>query len=71
MYLWLKSGNHWHSKFNSRSNARIAYVTLGRSKELNDIFIKGELEREGIHASPQALKETNRLQSIFDKTWKV
>lgn len=58
---------HWHSKFKSKSNAGIAYVTLGRSRELNDIFIKGDLEREGIHASPEALKETYRLQSIFDE----
>ena len=25
------------------------------------------MEREGIHASPEALEETNRLQAIFDK----
>ena len=47
--------------------AGLAYVTLGRSEELKDIYIKGTLLREGIHASPDALEETNRLQSIFDE----
>ena len=57
---------HWHTKFKAKSNAGIAYVTLGRSRELKDIFIKGKLEKEGIHASPEALDETHRLQLLFD-----
>ena len=58
---------HWHPKFKSMNCAGLAYVTLGRSEELKDIYIKGTLLREGIHASPDALEETNRLQSIFDE----
>ena len=45
----------------------MAYVTLGRSERLEDIYIKGDLEKEGIHASPRALEETERLQSIFNQ----
>ena len=43
-------------------------MCLGRTQEFKDIFIKGTLEREGIHASPEALEETLRLQNIFDET---
>jgi hypothetical protein len=53
--------------FKNRTNAGIAYVALSRSEQLNDIYIKGTLERDGIHASPDALEETNRLQTIFDQ----
>ena len=44
----------------------MAYVALGRCEELKDIYIKGKVDPEGIHASPEALEETERLQSIFD-----
>lgn len=45
----------------------MAYVALSRSEQLNDVYIKGRLDRDGIHASPEALEECNRLQSIFDQ----
>ena len=45
----------------------MAYVALGRSEELKDIYIKGKVDPKGIHASPEALAETIRLQYIFDK----
>ena len=35
----------------------MAYVALGRSEELKDIYIKGKVDPEGIHASPEALAE--------------
>ena len=71
-----------HNKFKSPNNAGIAYVALSRSEELKDVYIKGELDRAGIHASPEALEETNRLETIFeqnvakikdtaDKHWKI
>ena len=44
----------------------MAYVALGRSEELKDIYIKGKVDPKGIHASPEALAETIRLQTIFD-----
>ena len=50
-----------------RSNAGMGYVCLGRSERLEDIYIKGELEKECIHASPQALEESKRLQTIFEQ----
>ena len=58
---------HWHPKFAHPNCAGVAYVCLGRSEELKDIYIKGKLDREGIHASTDALEETNRLQTIFDQ----
>ena len=42
-------------------------MCLGRSRQLEDIYIKGKLDKEGIHASPEALEETKRLQAIFDE----
>ena len=42
-------------------------MCLGRSRQLEDIYIKGKLDKEGIHASPEALEETHRLQAIFDE----
>ena len=45
----------------------MAYVAMGRSEELKDIYIKGKVDPKGIHASPEALAETKRLQEIFDK----
>ena len=50
-----------------RTNAGMAYVCLGRSEQLKDIHIRGQLEKECIHASPQALEESERLQTIFDQ----
>lgn len=48
----------------------MAYVSLGRSEQLKDIFIKGKVDPTGIHASPEALEETLRLKSIFDERQK-
>ena len=45
----------------------MAYVALGRSEELKDIYIKGKVDPAGIHASPEALEETIRLQALFDQ----
>ena len=45
----------------------MAYVALGRTEQLKDIFIRGQVDPEGIHASEVALEETNRLQRIFDE----
>ena len=57
----------WHRMFKNKTNAGLAYVALSRSEQLSDIYIKGTLEREGIHASPDALKESDRLQGIFNQ----
>ena len=58
---------HWSGKFKSRKNAGMAYVALGRSEELKDIYIKGTVDPKGIHASPEALEETKRIENIFDQ----
>ena len=58
---------HWSNEFKRRTNAGMAYVSLGRSTRLKDIYIKGKVDPQGIHASPEALEETERLQSIFDQ----
>ena len=58
---------HWHEKFKHKNNAGLAYVCLGRSRRFEDIYIKGPIDKEGIHASVEALEETNRLQDIFDE----
>ena len=58
---------HWSKAFESKKNAGMAYVSLGRTEELKDIFIKGKVDVKGIHASTDALEETRRLQTIFDQ----
>ena len=58
---------HWSKDFKNKKNAGMAYVCLGRSEKLKDIYISGELDIEGIHSSPDALAETQRLQNIFDE----
>lgn len=45
----------------------MAYFSPSRCKEIKDIYINGKVEAEGIHASPEALEETERLQSNFDQ----
>ena len=49
----------------------MAYVSLGRSTRLRDIYIKGKVDVQGIHASQEALEETERLQSKFDERMKL
>lgn len=49
----------------------MAYVTLGRTELLKDIFIRGKVDPEGIHASPKALEETKRLQNLFDQNFQI
>ena len=44
----------------------MAYVCLSRCQDKNDIYIKGKVDPAGIHASPEALEETKRLDKIFD-----
>ena len=62
---------HWSKEFKRKTNAGMAYVSLGRSTRLKDIYIKGKVDPIGIHASPEALEETERLQSIFDERVKM
>ena len=45
----------------------MAYVCLGRTQQLKDIYIKGEFDPKGIHANPKALEESKRLQNIYDQ----
>ena len=45
----------------------MAYVCLSRCQDINDIYIKGKVDPAGIHASPEAIEETKRLDKIFDE----
>ena len=58
---------HWSREFKWQKNAGMGYVSLGRSEQLKDIYIKGKVDPLGIHANPDALEETKRLQNIFDQ----
>jgi exonuclease III len=53
--------------FKNPTNAGLAYVALSRAQEMKDVYIKGDLEQAGIHASPDALAESDRLHAIFDQ----
>ena len=46
----------------------MAYVMLGRSSRLQDIFIAGELDVNEIKCDPNALEESNRLDEMFDQS---
>ena len=48
----------------------MAYVTLGRTQRLEDIFISGELDVSQIKADPKALEESKRLEEIFNQSEK-
>lgn len=58
---------HWSKEFKKKTNAGMAYVCLGRTEQLKDIYIRGKVDPAGIHASPEALEESKRLQTIFDQ----
>ena len=45
----------------------MAYVTLGRTELLKDIFIMGRVEPKGIYSNPKAIEEFFRLKEIFDQ----
>ena len=62
-----KANIHWSKDFKNKKNAEMAYVCLGRSKKLKDIYISRQLDIDGIHCLPDALAETKRLQHIFDE----
>ena len=60
----------------------MAYVMLGRSQRLEDIYIAGELDPSQIKCDQEALKESERLEEIFNnnqaeeaerrsKMWKI
>ena len=46
----------------------MAYVMLGRSSRLQDLFIAGELDVNEIKCDPNALVESNRLEDLFDQS---
>ena len=57
---------HWHKRFSDKKNAGMAFVCLSRCQKRNDIHLKGKVDPAGIHASPEELEETKRLDKIFD-----
>ena len=48
----------------------MAYVMLGRTELLNDMFIVGDFSTEQIKCDPAALEESNRLLEKFDDSQK-
>ena len=44
----------------------MAYTLFGRSQRLEDIYICGAFEKEGIKCDEDALLETKRLEKVFD-----
>ena len=43
----------------------MAYVMLGRCENLNDIYIAGDFNKEGINCSPGSLEESEALKKRF------
>ena len=63
----VKTVIHWSKAFGHMKNAGMAFVCLGRCKRLQDIYIRGKVDASGIHASTEALRESRRLDNIFDE----
>ena len=57
---------HWHSKL----IAGMAYVMLGRTELLSDMYIAGDFNVDQIKCDQSALAESNRLLEIFDNSQK-
>ena len=51
---------HWNNRFTSG----MAYVMLGRSQCLEDIYIQGNFDTTRIHCSQEALEESRRLEEV-------
>ena len=49
----------------------MAYTLFGRSQRLEDIYICGAFEKEGIKCDEDALLETKRLEKVFDNNEEV
>ena len=54
---------HWNKNMHQQKG--MSYVMLGRTQVLDDIFIVGEVDFNGIQCSTAALEESKRLLSIF------
>ena len=55
---------HWHDLF--KKNSGMAYVCLGRCEKLEDIYIVGNFDPNGIKCCPRSLEESNRLDQEFE-----
>ena len=64
----IKAGNkvviHWHKDMAREKG--MAYVMLGRAQKMDDIYLCGTLNFDGISCSNTALLESNRLLTAFD-----
>ena len=49
----------------------MAYVMLGRTELLSDMYISGDFNVEQIKCDPSALAESKRLLTIFDNSQKI
>ena len=57
---------HWHKRMKHEHG--MAYVMLGRTEKLEDIYISGEIDFNGISCYHVALKESNRLLAKFKES---
>ena len=68
----VKSGSkliiHWSNRFKEHRCRGMAYVCLGRCEKLEDIYIRGEFDPAGIRCCQDALKESQRLEKVFEET---
>ena len=56
---------HWNKRMAQEKG--MAYVMLGRTQRIEDIFIKGEVDFGGISSSILAKLEAKRLDDVFEK----
>ena len=45
----------------------MAYVSLGRSEQIKDIYIKGKVQKEGIHAHQQLWRKPDDYKLFLMK----
>ena len=58
---------HWCKEFSYETNAGMAYVSLGRSEQIKDIYIKGKVQKEGIHAHQQLWRKPDDYKLFLMK----
>ena len=66
----MKSGSEVNIHWPNVKKDGLIYVMLGRSERLEDIYISGELDVSKIACNPEALKESKRLEEVFNQSEK-
>ena len=67
----IKAGNkmmiHWPKKMPEN----MGYVMFGRPERLEDLFVTGDMDIKDIRCNEDCLKETQRLQKVFEESEQV